>query len=325
MTTKTTAKTGAARSEKARADDSRLIALFLEMMAVERAASASTLKNYGRDLERFASFARGRGETLSSAGAADISAFLAALAAEGLSAATAALKASALRQLFIFLYAEGLRADNPAAAVERPRLRRPLPKVLSVDEAARLLRAAEAEGGARGVRLKAMVETAYAAGLRVSELIALPLAAYRAKTRALLVRGKGDKERLAPLNGAAIAALDAYLLVRAEFTPDEDNPWLFPSRGKSGRLTAARFAQMLKDLAVKAGIDPARLSPHVLRHAFATHLLEGGADLRSVQEMLGHADITTTQIYTHVAGDRLVEIVRTRHPLARRAQKRKQA
>lgn len=293
------------------------IGLFLEMMAVERDAAASTLKNYGRDLERFEAFLKRRGETLETAGPADISAFLAHLDAEGLSAATAALKASALRQFYLFLYTEGLRGDNPSGDIDRPKTRRPLPKHLSPEEVARLMDAA-GERDARGLRLKAMVELIYSAGLRVSELTSLPRAAYRKGAKALIIRGKGGKERAAPIGAEAAAALDAYLRVRAVFAGEEDSPWMFPSRGKTGRITPARFAQLLKDLAVKSGIDPARLSPHVLRHAFATHLLEGGADLRSVQDMLGHADITTTQIYTHVAGARLAEIVRTRHPLASR-------
>lgn len=294
-----------------------LIGLFLEMMAVERDASASTLKNYGRDLERFEAFLETRGETLETAGACDLSAFLAALADAGLSASTAALKASALKQFYVFLYTEGMRGDNPAAEVDRPKTRRPLPKRLSPQEALRLMDAAGEGCDARALRLKAMVELLYAAGLRVSELTSLPRAAYRRGARGLIIKGKGGKERVAPLGAEAAAALDAYLRVRGDFTQSDDNPFMFPSRGKTERITPARFAQLLKDLAVKAGIDPTRLSPHVLRHAFATHLLEGGADLRSVQDMLGHADITTTQIYTHVAGDRLAEIVRTRHPLAK--------
>ncbi|HOP20889.1 MAG TPA: site-specific integrase, partial [Amphiplicatus sp.] len=188
--------------------------LFLEMMAVERNAAANTLKNYGRDLERFAAYAKKRGETLDSAGADDIAAWLGALEAEGLSASTAALKVSALRQFYQFLYAEGVRGDNPTAAIDRPRTKRPLPKILSVDEARRIVEAAAKEEGPKALRLKAMVETLYAAGLRVSELVSLPLAAYRSGEPYLLVRGKGGKERLAPLGGAAAAALDDYLSVR---------------------------------------------------------------------------------------------------------------
>lgn len=296
--------------------------LFLEMMAVERNAAANTLKNYGRDLERFAAYAKKRGETLDSAGADDIAAWLGALEAEGLSASTAALKVSALRQFYQFLYAEGVRGDNPTAAIDRPRTKRPLPKILSVDEARRIVEAAAKEEGPKALRLKAMVETLYAAGLRVSELVSLPLAAYRSGEPYLLVRGKGGKERLAPLGGAAATALDDYLSVRGVFLNEGAvSPWLFPSRGKTGHVTAARFAQMLKDLAVAAGVEPSRVSPHVLRHAFATHLLDGGADLRAVQQMLGHADITTTQIYTHVAQDRLRDLVFTKHPLAKKAKR----
>jgi integrase/recombinase XerD len=294
------------------------LVLFLEMMAVERNAAVNTLKNYGRDLERFAAFALSRGETLASAGSDDISAFLSAMEVQGLSASTAALKVSAIRQFYEFLYAEGLRNDNPAAAVERPRLQRPLPKILSADEARRLVEAASS-GTPKALRLSALVETLYAAGLRVSELVSLPLAAYRKRQPFLFVRGKGGKERLAPLGGGAAKALEDYLVVRKAFLPaGATSSRLFPSRGKSGHLTAARFAQMLKELAVDAGIEPSRVSPHVLRHAFATHLLEGGADLRSVQQMLGHADITTTQIYTHVAQDRLRDLVMKAHPLAKK-------
>lgn len=305
--------------QPAAALDSGALSLFLEMMAVERNAAPSTLKNYGRDLLRFAGFAGRRGESLESAGPDDIAAWLAALEAEGLAASTAALKVSALRQFYQFLYAEGARGDNPTAVIDRPRTKRPLPKILSVDETRRLVEAAARGGGAKGVRLRAMIETLYAAGLRVSELVALPLSAFRRGQPYLIVNGKGGKERLAPLGRAAIEALEDYLGVRGRFLEEGSaSPWLFPSRGKTGHVTAARFAQMLKDLAVAAGIEPSRVSPHVLRHAFATHLLDGGADLRAVQQMLGHADITTTQIYTHVAQDRLKDLVFTKHPLAKK-------
>jgi integrase/recombinase XerD len=307
----------------AKADDAALIALFLDMMTVDRAAAVHTLRNYGRDLERFSNFVRRRKESLLTAGADDISAFLEFLESEGLSASTAALKCSAIRQFYGFLYEEGRRGDNPARAVERPKTRRPLPKILTEEETTRLV---EAAGGkdARALRLAAMVELLYSAGLRVSELVALPLSAAGKGKSAFLVRGKGDKERLVPVGGAARRALDAYLAVRNEFLAlDCDgepvpSPHLFPSRGKTGRLTTARFAQLLKDLAIAAGIAPERVSPHVLRHAFATHLLSGGADLRSVQAMLGHADVTTTEIYTHVAQDRLKDLVFKAHPLARK-------
>lgn len=306
-------------AEKSRAANARLVEAFLEMMAVERAAAANTLKNYGRDLERFSQFALTRGETLETAGADDIAAWLETLEAEGLAASTAALKTSALRQFYQFLYTEGYRADNPTAAIDRPKTRRPLPKILTPDEVTALFGAAEKTEGAKGLRLLAMLEVLYAAGLRVSELVSLKLAALRKGERVLIVRGKGDKERLAPLSRRAIEAVDAYLAVRENFLEEgQVSPWLFPSRGKTGCITAARFAQMLKELAVEAGVPPAKVSPHVLRHAFATHLLEGGADLRSVQQMLGHADITTTQIYTHVAQDRLKDLVFSKHPLTKK-------
>ncbi len=311
------------RKENFTAANARLIEAFLEMMTVERAAAASTLKNYGRDLQLFADCAARRGESLETAGAEDIAAFLSGLERQGLAASTAALKTSALRQFFQFLYAEGLRADNPSAAIDRPKTRRPLPKVLSVDEVAALFKAASEIEGAKGLRMTALLEILYAAGLRVSELVSLPLASVRKGDRVLIVKGKGDKERLAPLTERAVDAVDAYLACRATFLPADKaagvaSKWLFPSRGKTGHLTAARFAQMLKDLAVAAGVPPSKVSPHVLRHAFATHLLEGGADLRSVQQMLGHADITTTEIYTHVAKDRLKDLVFKRHPLAKK-------
>ncbi|MCB2113612.1 MAG: site-specific tyrosine recombinase XerD [Parvularculaceae bacterium] len=309
------------------AQDGRLIALFLDMMTVDRAAAAMTLKNYGRDLERFADFVRKRKETLSSAGADDISAFLAMLEADGLAASTAALKCSAIRQFYAFLYEEGHRGDNPALSVDRPRTRRPLPKVLSEEETRRLVEAAQG-ADPKALRMRAMIELLYAAGLRVSELVSMPLAAVAGGREAIIVRGKGDKERLVPVGGAARRAIDAYLEVRPAFLAKDAggdaiaSRFLFPSRGRSGHVTAARFAQLVKDLAVAAGIAPARVSPHVLRHAFATHLLSGGADLRSVQAMLGHADIATTEIYTHVSQDRLRDLVFTAHPLAAKAQKR---
>jgi integrase/recombinase XerD len=195
-----------------------------------------------------------------------------------------------------------------------------LPKILSREEVDALIAAAGAKDGAAGLRLGAMVEVLYASGLRISELVGLPLASVARDPAFLMVKGKGGKERLAPLNGAARTAVKAYLPVRARFLPRgaKQSPWLFPSRGASGRLTPRRFSQLLGQAALAAGLDPAKVSPHVLRHAFATHLLEGGADLRVVQTLLGHADISTTQIYTHLAQDRLREVVETKHPLARR-------
>jgi integrase/recombinase XerD len=293
---------------------------FLEMMSVERAAAKNTLIAYTRDLADAAGFLAGRGRDLSDASAEDVEAYFSALGARGLSPATASRRRAAVRQFYRFVLGETWRADDPSRRVEAPRRGRSLPKVLSRAEVDRLIAAAAAKDGAGGLRLACMVELAYASGLRISELTSLTLAALARDPAYLIVRGKGGKERLAPLNDAARTAIKAYLEVRPGFLPkgDKANPWLFASRGKEGRLTPRRFAQLLDEAAADAGIDPARVSPHVLRHAFATHLLEGGADLRVVQTLLGHADIGTTQIYTHVAGDRLAEVVATKHPLARK-------
>lgn len=285
-------------------------------MAVERGAAANTLRNYGRDLQRFAIFAAGRGASLVGADGPLVSAYLSDLSAQGLSAATAALRFSALSQIYKFQYTEGLRGDDPTAALDRPRARRPLPKVLTKEETRRIVEAASGlEDEPRRLRLIAMMELIYGSGLRVHELVGLPLSAYQAGRPILYVRGKGGKERAAPLSPPAATALEAYLPKRGAFMHGATSPFVFPSHGKTGHLTTARFAQLLKELAAEAGVEPARVSPHVLRHAFATHLLEGGADLRSVQDMLGHATIGTTEIYTHVANSRLRTLVNEHHPL----------
>ncbi|MES2894935.1 MAG: tyrosine recombinase [Pseudomonadota bacterium] len=294
---------------------------FLEMMAVERASARNTLTAYGKDLVDAQAFLNARGLDLAAASAEDIESYFAALSDRGLSPATAARRRAAVRQFYRFVLGEGWRNDDPSRRVESPKKGRPLPKVLSRAEVDAIIASASARDGAQGLRLGCMVELAYASGLRISELTALPLAVLARDPAYLIVKGKGGKERLAPLNAAARTAVKVYLEVRKSFLPKGDaaNPWLFPSRGKGGRLTPRRFAQLLDEAAAGAGIDPARVSPHVLRHAFATHLLEGGADLRVVQKLLGHADIATTQIYTHVAGDRLAEVVATKHPLARKS------
>jgi integrase/recombinase XerD len=296
------------------------IEAFLEMMAVERASAKNTLTAYGKDLADAQAFLGARKSSLAEASAEQVEAYFNALSDRGLSPATAARRRAAVRQFYRFVLGEGWRSDDPSRRVEAPKKGRPLPKVLSRDEVDRIIAAAAARDGGQGLRLGCMVELAYASGLRISELTALPLAILARDPAYLIVKGKGGKERLAPLNDAARSAVKAYLEIRKTFLPKGDaaNPWLFPSHGKSGRLTPRRFAQLLDEAAADAGVDPARVSPHVLRHAFATHLLEGGADLRVVQTLLGHADISTTQIYTHVAGERLREVVETKHPLAKK-------
>ena len=295
-----------------------LIESFLDMMSAERGASANTLLAYKQDLLAFADHAG----DLRRATRERVRGFLVKLSRQGLKASSQARKLSALRRFYSFLYSEGMRRDDPCDAVEAPKLSRPLPKILSASDVVKLVKAARANADESmdAIRLACMVEMLYASGLRVTELVALPLAAVRTRERFLLVRGKGNKERLAPLGGPARAALDSYLAVREEYLPTGQtaSKFLFPSRGREGHLTRRRCHQMLKALAVKAGIDPAKLSPHVLRHAFATHMVEGGADLRSVQTLLGHADIATTQIYTHVARERLKRTVESAHPLARK-------
>jgi integrase/recombinase XerD len=292
---------------------------FLEMLAAERGAAANTLEAYRRDLVDLVQFLQGRQAQLATATRDDLRAYLAELLVRGLSPATGARRLSAIKQLYRFLHAEGVRADEPAALLDAPRRRRPLPKVLAEDEVDRLLAAARAIEGPEGARLTALLELLYATGLRVSELIALPWPLLAAGGDCLIVRGKGNKERLVPLGQAAKAAFAEYAATRDYFVGEgRKSPWAFPSRGDSGHLTRQRVGQLLKDLAIAAGIDPAKVSPHVLRHAFASHLLAHGADLRAVQAMLGHADISTTQIYTHVLAERLRRLVSDHHPLARR-------
>ncbi len=299
-----------------------VIERFLEMLLVERGASPHTLDAYRRDLADFAGFlARRRGGVRPEAASADdIRAWLADLDARGLAAATVARRLSALRHWFRFLYLEGVRRDDPGLAVDRPRPRRPLPKYLTEEEVTALLEAARRRPGTEGVRLVALLELLYATGLRVSEAVALPLSALAADLSHLRVLGKGGRERVVPLHAAARGALRRWLELRAGLDLDaRRRPWLFPSRGRRGHLTRQRVLQLLKALAVEAGIDPARVSPHVLRHAFASHLLHHGADLRVVQTLLGHADIATTEIYTHLQPERLATVVTTLHPLAREA------
>lgn len=295
----------------------RHVEAFLEMMAAERGAARNTIHAYQRDLEHFAGHLVAADGAMEAADANAIRSYLAHLSRIGISASTAARRLSSLRQFYGFLAAEGIRKDDPTADIDSPRRGRVLPKILSEAEVELLFTAAARHSGSQGVRLRALLETIYATGLRVSELVELRLSAILGEPGLLLVRGKGDKERVVPLSDPAIKALEAYLAVRPGFvTKDTASNWLFPSRGPSGRLSRQRFAKMLKQLALEAGIDPARVSPHVLRHAFASHLLAHGADLRAVQQMLGHADISTTQIYTHVLDARLKSLVEGHHPLA---------
>lgn len=308
--------------------DARYIEGFVEMMAAERGAAAKTLAAYGHDLECFSQHLGRRGQDCLTADREAVRAFLASLADAGLAPSTAARRLSTLRQFFGFLQADGIRGDNPCVNVEGPRPRRPLPKVLSEGEVERLLAAAlertvkpgTIKEQAAAHRLLALIETLYASGLRASELVGLPLVAAAGDERFLLVRGKGGRERLVPLNEPARDTIKVYLDWRQFFITGHaggTSPWLFPSSASGGHLTRQRFAQLLKELAAEAGIAPSRVSPHVLRHAFASHLLNHGADLRAVQKMLGHADISTTQIYTHVLDERLRALVREGHPLAR--------
>lgn len=291
---------------------------FLEMLAAERGAARNTLLAYRADLEDAAAFLAARGRGLSAAGQDDLRAYLDSLAAAGLSARTAARRLSALRQFHLFLFREKHRTDDPTAELDRPKLGRRLPRVLSVAEVAALIEAAAAAPPPEGLRDAALVELLYGSGLRASEVITLPRAAFRAGTEALLVRGKGGKERMVPLGPRARAAVAAMLVAEAA-RKRPPSRWLFPARSAAGHLTRQTLGLIVKRAALAAGIDPSRVSPHVLRHAFATHLLDGGADLRVLQTLLGHADIATTEIYTHVSQGRLAATVAAHHPLAKRA------
>jgi len=302
--------------------------LFLDMIATERNASKNTLDAYRRDLDDYAEFLSGKKSDFLKAGTQTIRNYLAALAKRELASASVARKLSAIRQLHRFLYTEGKRADDPSAVLEGPRRGRPLPKVMMVGEVTKLLAAAHeqaAQGGdtkeararqLRALRLAALLELLYASGLRISELISLPASAARTKNDAIIVRGKGNKERLVPIGDAAKRAMKAYLDACGETAKAGGQRWLFPSFGESGHVTRQHVARELKALAGSAGIAPSKISPHVLRHAFASHLLANGADLRVVQALLGHADISTTQIYTHVLDERLKNMVRDLHPMA---------
>ena len=316
------------------AQDRRRLVQFLDMLAAERGAALNTIEAYRRDLEDYCAHVAGAGG-LAGCTPAAIRSWLAAMAEEGLKASTAARRLSAVRQLHRFLYVEGHRGDDPSAAIDSPRLARPLPKLLSIAEVDRLIGTAKAlavaeaamsdEGRGRGKAPKAkalrtwcLIELLYASGLRVSELVALPASAASARDGLIVVKGKGGKERLVPLHDAARAAARDWLEACRKATGTSTgatSKWLFPAESGSGHLTRQAFGRDLDAVAARAGIDAARVSPHVLRHAFASHLLQNGADLRLVQELLGHADISTTQIYTHVLDERLKAMVRDLHPL----------
>lgn len=330
---RTTSRTAALPEPEAQAaplrpasySDAGLTELFLDMIAAEQGASANTLDAYRRDLADLSHFLSRRRLSIGSADTAALRNYLADLDNRGFATSSVARRLSALRHLFRFLLSERIRADDPAAILAGPKRGRSLPKVLSIADVDRLLACARqeidaAEGGARlrAARLNCLLEVLYATGLRVSELVSLPLSAARRDARMIVVRGKGDKERLVPLNAGAKQAMARYLEEIAAAKDPKDGPapkWLFPSFGESGYLTRQHFARDLKDLAARAGLSPRLVSPHVLRHAFASHLLHNGADLRIVQTLLGHSDISTTQIYTHVVEERLKSLVRDLHPL----------
>lgn len=306
-------------------NDQNLIELFLEMILTERAASLNTLESYRKDLELFSENTK---SDLQYSTPDDIRQYLKYVKKQGFAATTAARKLSCLRQFYKFLYAEGIRNDNPALDFDSPKTGHSLPKLLSENEVSLLLDQAtknvEKSGHFNDFRLRALLELLYATGLRVSELVSLPLSAFRSGEPYIYVLGKGNKERLVPLSHRAIEAVNHYInamKLAKDFKGNKKfagtQKWLFPSRGKLGHLTRHRFSQSLKELGLSVGVPASRLSPHVVRHAFATHLLSNGADLRAVQKMLGHTDISTTQIYTHVLEERLKSLVQSKHPLSK--------
>ncbi|MEO1641137.1 MAG: site-specific tyrosine recombinase XerD [Pseudomonadota bacterium] len=298
------------------------IQAFLEAQAAELDAATNTQLAYARDLQDFSGWLANRKMHFGDAAREDVESYLIACEAEGLAKSTRARRLSAIKQLYRFAFEEGWRTDNPAIQIKGPGRAKRLPKTLSIEEVDALLGAARS-ASRDALRKICMMELLYATGMRVTELVSLPVSAARGDPRMLLVKGKGGKERMVPLSPPAREALGTYLAAR---DADEDaarkqgkpaSPFLFPSRGKTGHLTRHRFFGLIKELAVAAGISPAKVTPHTLRHAFATHLLAGGADLRSIQTLLGHADVGTTEIYTHVLDERLKELVLTHHPLAK--------
>jgi integrase/recombinase XerD len=302
----------------------RWISAFLDAALAERDAARNTRLAYGRDLADFAGWLARRGSSFAVAGRAEIEAYLVVCAAAGLSKATRARRLSAIRQLYRFAFEEGWRGDNPALPIRGPGRPARLPLALSQDEVAALLQAAATSGPSSDrARNRCLMELAYATGMRASELVELPAAAARGDPRMILVRGKGGRERMVPLTPAARAALADWLAERdrrdeaAAAQGRGAGRWLFPAPGKAGHLSRQALHGLVKSWALAAGIDPARVTPHGLRHAFATHLLAGGADLRVIQTLLGHADLATTEVYTHVLDERLKALVLAKHPLAR--------
>ena len=308
----------------AKTSDAKLTGLFIDMLAAEQGAGENTLDAYRRDLTDFSEFLGRSGQTFAGAETEMLRDYLADLDTRGFKSSSVARRLSAIRHLFRFLLNERIRSDDPAAILSGPKRGRGLPKVLSIADVDRLLVRAKEFSTApdaspqqrlRGIRLYCLLEVLYATGLRVSELVSLPLSASRRDARMIVVRGKGNKERLVPLNDAAKRATANYLALLKQSKIDAQSKWLFPSFGESGHLTRQHLARELKTLAAAAGLRASQVSPHVLRHAFASHLLHNGADLRVVQTLLGHADISTTQIYTHVLEERLKSLVRDLHPL----------
>jgi integrase/recombinase XerD len=315
---------------RGKVSDAKLITLFLDMLAAEQGAGDNTLQAYRHDLTDFSEFLGHAKLTFVTADTQKLRDYLADLDTRGFKSSSVARRLSAMRHLYRFMLNERIRTDDPAAILSGPKRGRGLPKVLSISDVDRMLTRARELAQAtedsslqkvRALRLNCLLEVLYATGLRVSELVSLPLSASRRDARMIVVRGKGDKERLVPLNDASRQAMADYLAAMAALTSSKkksvaSSKWLFPSFGESGHLTRQHFARDLKELAVEAGLAARLVSPHVLRHAFASHLLHNGADLRIVQTLLGHTDISTTQIYTHVVEERLKSLVRDLHPLA---------
>ena len=293
---------------------SKYIEAFLEVIVAERGASPRTVASYRRDLEDFTAFLKNKGCSLEKAKETDVSSYMEMIVKNGLAARTQARRLSALREFYRFLYSEGIRKDLPTELVDGPKIGISLPKYLSEEEVVRLIETA----AEKDIRMGTLLEVLYASGMRVSELVGLPLTAVLKESSVIEITGKGGKQRLVPLNKKAQKAINAWLMVRESFLkPGRVSKWLFPSVGLEGHLTRDGFFKKLKKIASKADIDPSRVSPHVFRHSFASHLIAHEADLRSVQQMLGHADIATTQIYTHVMEDRLKKLVSSKHPLSK--------